>query len=528
MNEPITHFTIVGGGSAGWLTASLLVASLNRRNDGPDTAITLIESPRVPIVGVGEATTTSSYFTFGQLRLDELDMLKFCDASFKGAVRFRGWDVRPDGSVSDYYHPFDAPEPIFGILPAYHYHRRVAAGAKLPPFAHCMSLLPALMDQARAPRVLEDGPYEGLSNYSYHLDAARLGAYLEEYCTSLGVEHIRDDVTQVRRDERGFVTELELERGGVHKVQFIIDCSGFRGLILRQAMGETFIPYGDHLLCDRALAVQLPHRAGAPLDSYTTSTALGAGWAWNVPLHSRRGTGYVFSSAFRDDDEAIAEFKQYLGPDGRDAEPRVIPMQIGRLKRGWVKNCLAVGLSAGFVEPLESTSIHLIQVAIRRFLEHLPDQGCAPALIDRYNALTTQMYEDIRDFIAMHYAVSNRPGAFWETARSEAVVPDRVRERLALWRHKLPGPLDIDVLNPLFTEWSYLYVLFGKGFFDGASLALEAGISDQDFDRFLAEMSAQQNAALARAPDHRALMDRIHSTETAAWYRPEAEALPVS
>jgi len=525
-DDRISHFTIVGGGSAGWLTASLLVATLNRRNDGPDTRITLIESPRVPIVGVGEATTVSTFVTFAQLRLDEFDFLKFCDGSFKAAVRFRGWDFGPDGAPLDYYHPFDAPSPIFGIAPAYHYHRLDARGAMLPPFAHCMSALPALIDQARAPRRYEGGPYEGLASYSYHLDASKLGQYLKEYCTSLGVEHVSDDVQAIRRDGRGFVTALELERRGTFPVEFVIDCSGFGGLILRREMEEPFIPYGQHLLCDRALAVQLPHRPDAPLDSCTTSTALGAGWSWNVPLHSRRGTGYVFSSAFRSDDEAIAEFRAHLGPDGADAEPRVIPMSIGRLRRGWVNNCLGVGLSAGFVEPLESTSIHLIQIAIRRFLEHLPDRRCDPVLIGRYNALITEMYEDIRDFIAMHYAVSNRPGAFWEAARSADAVPDRVRERLALWRRKLPGPLDVDARNPLFTEWSYLYVLFGKRYFDGLTFPLEAAISDDDFNEFQAELGAKRQRVLEHAPDHRALLDRIHASDTEAWYRPDAETLP--
>jgi len=519
-NDRITRFTIVGGGSAGWLAASLLVGTLNRRNDGPDTEVTVIESPNLPIIGVGEATTLSTFVTFAQLRIDETDFLHHCDATFKGAVRFKGWNINPDGSDGDYYHPFDAPQSIFGVDPAYHYHRRSVRGVQQPTFAHAMSVLPTLMDANRAPKILGSDPFEGLTNYSFHLDASFMGEYLKNYCTSLGVTYISDDVTDVTLDERGFVSALELKERGTHPVEFIIDCSGFRSIILQKAMGEDFIPYGDHLLCDRALAVQIPHREGAPLEPYTTSTALGAGWSWNVPLYSRRGTGYVFSSQFRSDDEAIDEFMAHLGDDAKGAEPRVIPMALGRARHSWVKNCLGVGLSAGFIEPLESTSIHLIQVAIRRFLDHLPDRNCDPVLIKRYNHLITDMYEDIRDFIAMHYALSNRDGDFWKTARGENVVPDRVRERLALWKHKLPTELDIETNNPLFTAWSYLYVLFGKNFTGDDEYPLEGAISDEDYDEFTAMMDKQRQQLLFQAPDHRRFLDSLREKGTEAWYRP--------
>lgn len=201
-------------------------------------------------------------------------------------------------------------------------------------------------------------------------------------------------------------------------------------------------------------------------------------------------------------------------------------MKIGRSRHGWVKNCLGVGLSAGFIEPLESTSIHLTQIAIRRFLDNLPDRHCEPALISRYNTLTSSMYEDIRDFIAMHYALSNRKGAFWEAARSEGVVPQAVRDRLALWRRKLPTSLDIDTVNPLFGEWSLLYVLFGKGFYDGVDLPMSDAVADEDFAELLALMAKDNAAIMARAPDHRAFFDRLKQTETTAWYRPDAARAP--
>lgn len=522
MENRIDKFTIVGGGSAGWFTAAILLGALNRRNDGPDTEITLIESPSVPVVGVGEATTLSTMVTFAQLRIDEKDFLKKCDGSLKSAVRFRGWDVAPDGSAGDYYHPFDSPSHIFGFPPAYHYHRRARRDAGQPSFAHSMSVLPALLDRNRAPRPFDSVYYEGVANYAFHLDAVLLGRYLREYCTSLGVTYVSDDVVDVTRDENGLVTALELKQTGTYPVEFVIDCTGFAGLIVRNALGEPFVPYGNQLLCDRAAAVQLPHAEGAPLEPYTTSTALGAGWAWSVPLYSRRGTGYVYSSGFVSDDQAIDEFRHHLGAAGAGAEPRVIAMNVGRLRRSWVGNCLAVGLSAGFVEPLESTAIHLIQTAIRRFVDHLPGRTLNTALIDRYNLLTTDMYDDIRDFIMLHYCTSNRDDSpFWRAARHDVDIPETVRDRLELWRHKLPSALDIDTRNPLFTEWSYLYVLFGKGYFDGVEFPAETAVSDVDYDEFLAQMSDARDHALSVAPDHRQLLDRIHAEHIVPWYRPE-------
>jgi len=526
MDNRINRFTVVGGGSAGWMAAGLLAATLNRRGEGPDVEITLIESPNIPIIGVGEATTLSTHGAFAEMHIDEFDFLKHCDASFKSAVRFRGWDIFPDGTRGDFFHPFDQPPYIWGLSPAIHYHRRARQGIVQPPFAHCMSRLPPLLDANRAPRDFDTDYYEGLGSYAYHLDATLLGEYLKQYCEALGVAYVSDDVVDVTFDERGHIAALELKEHGAWPVEFVIDCSGFRSLILRQALGEPFVPYTDQLLCDRALAVQVPYRPGAPLEPYTTSTALGAGWAWNVPLYSRRGTGYVFSSRFRSDDEAIAEFLAHLGEDGAGAEPRVIPLTIGRTRRGWVKNCLAVGLSSGFIEPLESTSIHLIQVAIRRFIDLLPDRDCSPVLIDRYNHLTQVMFEDIRDFIAMHYAVSNLEAPFWQAARAEAAIPGRVRDRLELWRHKIPSALDIDIQNPLFSEWSFLYVLFGKRFFDEVDFPIESAVADSDLEELLENIRRDQRNMLARAPDHRALLDRIHARTDAPWYRPDPEPVP--
>lgn len=408
MTKPLTSITIIGGGTSGWLAAGMIFAARNRRNEGDDLEITLIESARIPTVGVGEATTLSMTWTLDLLALDEKDLIRQCDASLKAGVKFVGWDHEPDGSPSWYYHPFEAPHYVYGYSPAYHYHRRAREGRNHGPLAGSMVTLPALFDAGKAPRLATANDLEGLAAYSYHIDAGLFAGYMKEYCTAIGVNHIVDDVTDVTLDERGFVSEIQLKDRGSHKVEFIVDCSGFAGEIIRKKYDEPFLTYEDSLPCDRAIAIQMPHQPGAPLASYTSSTALGAGWSWEVPLHSRLGRGYVYSSKYRDEDAALAEFLGAVGADPDTVEPNFIKMNVGRSRRSWVKNCLAVGLASGFVEPLESTSIHFVQMSIRWFLDNFPDAECSPALSDGYNGLVQDLYEEIRDFIVMHYVTSNR------------------------------------------------------------------------------------------------------------------------
>jgi tryptophan halogenase len=491
MTAPLKHITIVGGGTAGWMAAAMIFGMRNRRNDGEDLKITLVESPTIPTVNVGEATTLSMNEMLQLLAIDENDFIRECDASFKLAVRFDGWDMNADGTPASYYHPFTAPGYLFGVPAAYHYHKRRRAGAQQRPLAEAMAPLCALLSECLGPRKADSGAFEGLVPYAYHVNAGLLANYLREYCTSVGVEHVLDDVLDVTLDERGFVSALELERHGSFPVEFVVDCTGFRGIILKTALAEPFVSYGESLPCDRALALQVPHREGAKLPPYTTSTALRSGWSWSVPLYSRVGTGYVYSSNHVSDDEAVAELRHHVGPEADGAEPAFIRMQIGRAQRSWVNNCLAVGLAGGFIEPLESTSIHFVQMSLRWFLDNFPDRDCSPPLRNQYNALVGELYEDLRDFIVMHYVLSNREDTdFWQFARHDLKKSDRLRDNLALWRHKMP--------------------------------------SDGDYENFYQWVEQRRASLLAAAPDHRDLLTQLRQVPTEPWYRPAGprEAVP--
>lgn len=505
----ITGVTIVGGGTAGWVTAMVLNSALNGHSDGPRVRITLIESPNVPTVGVGESTVPGMPRLLQQLGIDEKQFMRQCNASFKLGVRFVHWHEDHDGRPLEYFNLFNSPVAIHGLNPGYHFHR-FAGPERYGEFADALVPNGDLIRARRGPRRAEAGDYEGEIGYAYHVDAALFALFLRDLCVARGVEHLLDDVVDVQQGEGGFVTALKLRERGLLPVQLVVDCTGFRSRIIGQVLGEPFEPYSDVLLCDSALAVQIPHPEPGQIEPCTRSTALGAGWAWRVPLHSRVGTGYVFSSRFRSDEEAIHEFLGFLGPQAKDAEPKVIRMRIGRMRRHWVKNCVAIGLSSGFIEPLEATAIYMIETAARWLVRHFPDRAMSPQLADSYNRLTNTLYEEIRDFIVLHYYSSNRREPFWLAARQEIELPAALATRLELWRTTLPNAIDTTG-DRLFDAWNYLDVLYCKGTFRDCSYPLEGSISRADWDGFTRRLANFKRRLVAGLPDHFELLEAIRA-----------------
>jgi len=519
MTNRIEHITVVGGGTAGWLSAMILHRFLNIARDQPPIEVTVVESPKIPTVGVGEATVAGIVQLLNQLGIDESELFRRCNASFKLGVQFKNWALDETGAAIDYSHPFNYPTYLGGIVPAYHFNKfGPHPGRKT--LAQCMVPNPALIERFKGPRRIGAKDYECDISYSYHLDAALLGHFLRDAGVRGGIRHVRDDVVDVKLDDRGYVAELILEQGGSFPVEFVVDCSGFKGLILQQTLGEPFLPFGQSLLCDRAIPVQLPHADGRRLQPCTRSTALGAGWVWRVPLYSRVGTGYVYSSAFRSDDEARAELFAHLreigdlGQGEPDPETRVIHMRTGRTRRSWVKNCVAIGLAGGFVEPLESTAIYVMEMSARWLVGHLPDRAVNPVFAARYNELVESLYDEVREFIVSHYVTSNRPEAFWNAARNDIEVPARLRENLELWRHKLPDVTDTPA-SRLFNHWNYIFTLWPKGHFRGRHFPLEGSASRQDWDQFGARLGEIEKTLIDGLPDHHALLSHIRGEAAA-------------
>jgi tryptophan 6-halogenase len=515
MNEkPISNITIVGGGTAGWLAAGLLSTFFRRPDGTPGVDISLIESPDIQTVGVGEATVPAMPRTLEQIGISEAEVMTRCNATFKLAVRFSDWDRDENNQPVEFLNSFDTDPPLQGRNLAAYYTRfgaqRNSAHAG-HEFASCYSPVPDLIAQRKGPRPTGLEEYAGSGTFAYHLDAGLFAGLLQEFTVARGVRHIRENVQDVEIDERGFVNALQLEQSGRHPVELVIDCTGFRGLVINKALGEEFVSYGKYLMNDRAMALRIPHDDPTRLDPCTSSTALGAGWVWRVPLYSRLGTGYVYSSKFRSDDEAMTEYMDHLGPAAKGLEPRVIPLRVGQSRRAWVKNCVAMGLASGFIEPLESTAIYSIEMAIRMLFSYFPDTGFDPALAQRYNKKITAFHEEIRDFIVLHYALGNRTDSpYWVTAREDMEIPDSLRENPNIWRHNLPGPHDLDSTQ-LFGHDTYIMVLIAKGFYRDRPLNNGATVDQAVWDQFIQTMQPDIARMVAAMPSHYDLVTSIRT-----------------
>ncbi|MGI9394827.1 MAG: tryptophan halogenase family protein [Boseongicola sp.] len=510
MGQPITEITIVGGGTAGWLTATLLQGIKTRTEDSEEgVRVTLIESPNVPTVGVGEATVPGMPRTLRWADISEREFVKECNASFKLGVMFRNWNVDNSGNPIDFVNPF-ARVPAIQSVDAGYYQLRHGAGEL--DFVQTYSPAVDLARAFKGPRPLGAAEYAGPVGFAYHLDAGAFARMLKSKGIANGVNHILDDVVDVEQDERGYISSLTLKENGQHPIQLVIDCTGFRGVIINQILKEPFISYSNHLANDRALAVQIPHKDPSNIPSVTQSTALGAGWVWRVPLYHRIGTGYVFSSAHRTDEQAMDEFLAHLGDEAEGAEPRVIPMRVGRTRNAWVKNCVAVGLSGGFIEPLESTAIHMIDTAVRWLALYFPDRDFPEPLRERYNKLSSALYDEVRDFICLHYALGNRTDdPYWEDARN-LEMPDSLAQNLELWKYALPGPYDLGFAS-FFSYGVYQTVLLGKRVYETGygsptvsnSLPLRQDVWSDHLNR---ARSATQKM-MADMADHRTLLTEL-------------------
>lgn len=532
MADPIKHITIVGGGTAGWLTANLLSAFFGiQKNGAPDQMrISLIESPNIPTVGVGEATVPSMSRALQQTGISETDFFKTCNASFKLGVDFANWNVDADGKPFSYINPFNTGSLVAGLDPGYYYSRFGAGGAS---FVQTISPAEDLGRARKGPRALGSKPFAQPVSYAYHLDASLFARMLQGICVGRGVEHIRDDMVSVERAEDGNIAAVNLKEKGRVPVELVIDCTGFRGLIINGELDEPFISYANHLANDRAMAVQIPHPDlddnGAPksIEPVTRSTALGAGWSWRVPLYNRIGTGYVYSSAHRTDDEARDEFLALLGDGAKGAEPRVIPMRVGRTRNSWVKNCIAVGLSGGFIEPLESTAIYMIEMAVRWLIAYFPDKTYPDSLRNRYNEVAGGLYDEVRDFICLHYALGNRTDSqYWIDAREELQVPDSLAENLELWKHTIPCVTDLKSAH-LFSHEVYTAVLLGKRVYsmrDDWNAGTSLTLSRNGWRQHVKTQRQKVSQFVGSMPDHVALLRELRGEDTAQRLAPAKPA----
>jgi tryptophan halogenase len=408
--NPLRSIVIVGGGTAGWMTAAALAQVLGSKR----CELTLIESDAISTVGVGEATIPSLASFHQMLGIREVDFVLATRATFKLAIEFRDWHRLGDR----FLHPFG----LYGVgadqaLFQAYWLRDQIRGRASPLEEWSVSGLAARQGRFGQPASRSQALAQ--LSYAYHFDASAYARYLRAHAEARGVRRIEATISDARLDERGMIETIRLTDGRAISGDFFIDCSGFHSLLLGQTLKAHYIDWSHWLPCDRAVAV--PCARGADLPPYTRSTAREAGWQWRIPLQHRIGNGYVYCSGQISDDDARTRLMENLeGP--AIGEPRVLRFRAGRRSRAWVGNCLALGLAAGFLEPLESTSIHFIQTGLGRLFAHFPDRDLDPAITTEYNRLTALEYEHVRDFLVLHYSGTRRDDTpFWRACRSMSV-----------------------------------------------------------------------------------------------------------
>lgn len=492
-----------------------MTAAYLRRALPSNVSISLVESDRVPTIGVGEATFSTIKLFFDYLGLDESEWMPECNATYKMAIRFVGWNAEN----RDFYHPFQRYETIDGFSLAEWWLRL----RRNEPFDRSCFSIPHLCEGGRSPRFLDGTVFDqGVQHafrrehlekkgmlgdhkiqypYAYHFDAALLARFLMKRTMAAGVRRVLDDVTNVELAADGAIGGVETRTSGRLEADLYIDCTGFAGLLINKALGTPFVSFGESLLCDRAVALQVPEDIEVEgIRPYTTATALSSGWVWNIPLYGRKGTGYVYSSRFRTPEEAEAELRAHLGPASEGLRANHIRMRIGRNQESWVKNCVAIGLSSGFVEPLESTGIFFIQHGIEQLVTHFPDRGFDPALLRSYNRGVADCIDGVRDFLVLHYYASTRADTpFWQ-ATKEVVVPPALAERLALWRHRLPDAMSINPAYHGFEAYSYSVMLLGLGYVPNGPQPAVAGADPTRAEAAFVELERRTRALATRLP----------------------------
>lgn len=438
MDDSIARVVILGGGTAGWMTASYLGKAL-----GEQVSITVLEAPAIPRIGVGEATVPNLHKTFFDfLGLAEEDWMREVNASFKIGIKYSNWRTpgtgeaasRPLRAGTDHYFHLFGLLPTVGNLPLSHFWvNKKLSGRTDEAFDYaCYPGAPAVYAN-RSPRFLDGRKW---TNYAWHFDASLVADFLRRFATTKqGAVHIEDKMTEALVDQRGHITALRTEGGRTIEGDLFIDCSGFRGLLINQVMKEPFLDMSDHLLNDSAVATQIPNDDEAlGVEPYTSSIAMTSGWTWKIPMLGRFGTGYVFSSRFQSRDDATLEFCRMWGVDPETQPLNQIKFRVGRNRRAWVKNCVSIGLASCFLEPLESTGIYFIYAALYQLAKHFPDKRFDPILRDRFNAEIETMFDDSRDFIQAHFTFAPRDDTpFWRACKDLELSAD-ITEKIAMYR----------------------------------------------------------------------------------------------
>ena len=510
-DRPVESLVVVGGGSAGWLTAGLVAAELRRQGSG--IRVSLVESPDVSPIGVGEGTWPTMRASLIRMGISETDFFRCCDASYKQGTQFVDW-LRGEGER--YYHPFTPPRGFSEINLARYWQDlrdRVPFSAAVAPQA-------AVCERQLGPKQIAMPEYASPLNYGYHLDAGKFATLLQKHCVEqLGVEHLLENVDSIENDESGDIRSLHTASGRVISGELFVDCTGMRSLLLGEHFGVPFRDMDHVLFNDRALAVQVPRASDdEAIASVTLSTAREAGWIWDIALPTRRGVGYTYSSRHSSDERAEEVLRDYLGQTASpqfsaSCTPRLIRFRPGYRERFWHRNCIAIGLSAGFVEPLEASALVMIELSAKYLGELMPpNREVMDIVAERFNRKFGGHWERIIEFLKLHYVLSERDDSnYWREHREVGSVPESLRESLQLWRYHCPWHGDQAQVDELFSTASYQYVLYGMDFHSrgvGESGAA-AQTTAERANTLFTENARETQKMLAALPSNRELIDKI-------------------
>lgn len=479
---------IVGGGSAGWMTAAYLQGALNNQGAEQNVDIRLLESPDIPRISVGEATIPSIRHLLAVVGVDELAFMKATDATFKQSIKYVNW-VEKDNSF--YHHPFSR----LTVQPIDNSAQRWLRSDREIPFMETCSAQPIICEMGLAPKMMGKWDTGAPLQYAYHMNAQKFADYLTALSVGRGVTHTRANLVDVDMHDKDRIAAVKTDKGERIEADLFVDCTGFKAKLIDEKMQVGWEDCSQWLLCDRAVTMHVPYDQYYPgmIRPYTTATALSNGWIWDIPMKSQRSIGYVHSSAFISEEDAEKEMRDYQGAGCEELKSRIVRFKVGRRHRTWQGNCVAIGLSGGFIEPLESTGLYLSDLGAVMLAEHFPWQDAdMDALSFRYNRILSNRFYEVLDFINMHYCMTKRTDtAFWREVQKPERINERLKAKLDFWKVKPPSASDFEDAcfpsqsqgsgNPamqgadlrmpvdtagLWNHQSYECILYGMGFWE--------------------------------------------------------------
>ncbi|WP_441004122.1 tryptophan halogenase family protein [Pseudocolwellia agarivorans] len=456
-NKPL-HLVILGGGTAGWMAANLFAKKWSAHN----IKITLVESPDIGIIGVGEGSTPSLKRFFEMIEVDESQWMPRCNATYKVNIRFDGWS--PASGVNSYSHPFFSQVDTFTAksFTVNCQTRRLGLDTHTQPEDFILNGL--LAKQGKSPVAPDNFPFQ--MEYGYHFDSHLLGKFLAECAVARGVNHLKENVMAVEQHVNGDIAALKTKSGNTIAGDFFIDCSGFAAVLMQKTLGVKFNSYKDNLFNDSAIVMPTPISESIPVE--TVSTALSAGWCWKIPLQNRFGNGYVYSSDFISTDAAETELRRHLNCLDSSEQARHLKMKVGRLETHWANNCIGLGLSQGFIEPLEATALHLVQISLEFFMERFEQGGFSNKNRDEFNTKLAKRFDGVRDYIVAHYKLNTRTDSdYWRANRDNTNISDSLYQVLDVWYkcEDLTKEIESQQIGSYFDAMSWHCLLAGYGVF---------------------------------------------------------------